>query len=1405
MFKIKKQIAIIMSIVLVLSMMLIPTDTVKAETKANIHYTFETNDPVYGGYNVGDTVTGPAIKVSGASVATIDDVYGRSLKVTTAADATGRTSFYFNQWGNKVAANCYTFESSITFDDQNKEYNLKLISGDWSFQSTVVRFQKNGTIQSRSDGGALVNRGNWTTDTKYTLKLVAYNDTKKYDLFFSQAGSEVVQIAEGMPLSAAQFQGDGFVGYALDPTNDSASSIVYLDDIKITATDEVRPTPTPIPEEESVILRTTTFETDDSDAAIAGTATGSTVVSNILNAVSKSTMTIVDVNDNRWLQVYTPADTAGTLGYPMYASWAADSIYKSYTLETDFILKDTNVDYYLRMINGIWSGVQPDVLCISKDGNIYARSTSTASNGLAARTTWEVDEPFTLKLVVHIDTKSYHLYHTKNGITTKLVNSEPLQDSNYTPGLAAFMLYIKEGAHDEANILVDNIKLSASNTVGTAPVVNPNPGTLMGEFAVIGEPISYYVDPVNGSDSNTGKATDSAFLTLQKAANMTAPGDTVYLMDGTFTAGTGRVVLDITKSGALNQETGEPAYITYMAYPGANPVITSAQGWNIVNISASYIIVDGIEIAGNNQNLTLEDGEAGYNYTVETKDAGLAVDYSDPRITRVNTNGIAINGRNRIGQGLAPLHDIIIRNCVVRDCPGGGIATMEVDAITIENNIVYNNAWYMMYAGSGISLLNSADYYTNTDTYRNIIRNNIVYNNETKVKWEEIRKYSDGNGIIIDYNKNTNNVAAAYTGKTLVENNITYNNGGSGIHSFNSRYVDIINNTAYNNNQSPHLTYPQLFANSSDYCNLFNNIVYSRDLRPGETNYKMTNNGASEYVIYANNIYYGGGVPAVMGPNDVVTDPKFLSLDPQSPDFLKLAPDSPAVDRGTQTLAPNDDIIGVSRPQGAGYDIGAYETSFTSANPLVNNVIDIEAIYATMVFHPKTADIAKGSPTIDGIIDDIWDTTPILDVDQYLGGTITTITSGATAKTRVLWDEDNLYVLYDVTDTLLSKAAVNKWLQDSVELFLDENNGKTTYHEDDDRQYRVNYDNEKSVGMKGNIDEFTSATSIKDDNTGYIVEIKVPFKTIQGEEGTVIGFDAQVNDDSTGTGVRSSIATWSDPDGIGYNNTSKWGVLTFKNTVTVAPTPTPTTGPEPTPTTAPTPTTEPEPTPTTAPTPTTGPTPTSSPTPTTAPTPTPEPVDFTEDELNQITVNGVVAGKITQTTLYAGGTKDYSLTLKTEIPKVIQDKVDKGEVDLEISYESFNDAVASVSEDGLITVLKEGRANVVTLVTLGDEVLRFTTRVTVEKAQIKITQATKKIAVGERVTFKCEVFGFEEKDITWVTTQVAIAVVGRNPGKTSAVVSGRTAGIDYVVARVKDADGKFVRATSTIEVTRKAK
>ncbi len=236
---------------------------------------------------------------------------------------------------------------------------------------------------------------------------------------------------------------------------------------------------------------------------------------------------------------------------------------------------------------------------------------------------------------------------------------------------------------------------------------------------------------------------------------------------------------------------------------------------------------------------------------------------------------------------------------------------------------------------------------------------------------------------------------------------------------------------------------------------------------------------------------------------------------------------------------------GIKTGSSLGLEIIITETGKT---PIVWNTLDYTdkkaVVYGKLSFieQPLSATAYNATITIDGEIDDAWNFIgggvggpEIIDVNKYTMGT-----DGATATARALWDENNIYVLVEVKDSNLSKASANAYEQDTVEIFIDQNNGKTSYYEDDDIQLRVNFDNEVTVtdGRSADIYE----TAAKKTADGYIVEARIPCAIGEFKQGQVIGYDVQINDDN-GEGKRTGIANWSDLSGQGYINTSGFGAL----------------------------------------------------------------------------------------------------------------------------------------------------------------------------------------------------------------------------------------------------------------------
>jgi endo-1,4-beta-xylanase len=210
-------------------------------------------------------------------------------------------------------------------------------------------------------------------------------------------------------------------------------------------------------------------------------------------------------------------------------------------------------------------------------------------------------------------------------------------------------------------------------------------------------------------------------------------------------------------------------------------------------------------------------------------------------------------------------------------------------------------------------------------------------------------------------------------------------------------------------------------------------------------------------------------------------------------------------------------------------------------------ILDPEAYVLANAPEEKIAKEAKasfGTPVIDGSIDSMWNTAAEMKIDTYQ-----TAWQGATGVAKALWDDNNLYVLVQVNDAQLDKASANPWEEDSVEIFLDQNNAKSSSYEDDDGQYRVNFDNEATFSSTRISTGFSSATVIT--GTNYVLEVKIPLSSIEPIANMKLGFDVQINDAKDG--ARQSVAAWNDTSGTGYMDPSVFGVLVLEKIVTETP------------------------------------------------------------------------------------------------------------------------------------------------------------------------------------------------------------------------------------------------------------
>ena len=422
---------------------------------------------------------------------------------------------------------------------------------------------------------------------------------------------------------------------------------------------------------------------------------------------------------------------------------------------------------------------------------------------------------------------------------------------------------------------------------------------------------AFYIS-ARGNDSSDGRTEQTALATPQKAVDAAKPGDIILLMEGTYPSG---------RSQMIFRHGGTPAaWVTVKNYPGQHPLLEN-ETWNCICIGGgskerpstapaiAYIEIRGLHVVGNAK-------------VANTKYPEL-LNQSDPR---TNGNGISVEGRY---EKYTP-HHLRFADNVVENNSGGGIGSGEADWVTIENNVSRDNCWWMIYAASGVSILGAANFDATEGNYKHLVRNNIVSGNQCFMKWKALNRYSDGNGIILDMNKKTQtHPNGHFLGRTLVQSNLSYNNGGGGIHVVGADHVDIINNTTYMNSASPKLEYAEIDGNNSDDVRAFNNILVApiADLAAGEKPEPVNENHRATRLVFSHNIYFGGNIPPIMGDGDRIADPLFVlpSIDPQKADF-RLQPLSPALGNGlTMPFSPIIDLYGKLLPVDRAPDIGAIQ------------------------------------------------------------------------------------------------------------------------------------------------------------------------------------------------------------------------------------------------------------------------------------------------------------------------------------------------------------------------------------------------------------------------------------------------------------------------------------------------
>ena len=394
----------------------------------------------------------------------------------------------------------------------------------------------------------------------------------------------------------------------------------------------------------------------------------------------------------------------------------------------------------------------------------------------------------------------------------------------------------------------------------------------------------YYVDR-NHPGANDGNAgtEDSPWRTIQHAADAAQPGDTIYVKAGTY------------DERAVVRVSGTPAgKITFQALPRRNVLM---QGLYLNG--ADYIHIEGFRITNSLTGWTESSGffvdgdwiDIVDNELFEIKDVAILASWGEDPPTNVYVAdnriysaqmGIVIQGEGWIVENneVERLFRYIDTDCDYLRFFG-------------DNHIIRGNYFH----GTNFNEVGSA----HVDCFQ-IFDNNGEWAHNILVEGNICHDFHQGFMESANYYHNIDHIT--------FRNNVFAHGGAWGICVENIPYVTVENNTFYD------IYYHGVgFRHDSHDNVVVNNIFYDTG-----TSY-WSSDGAS--LSGDNNIIFQSQEPGQAGPHDLIgVDPRLV--DPANNDF-HLQGSSPAVDAGQSLPQVTNDLEGKLRPQGAGYDIGAYE------------------------------------------------------------------------------------------------------------------------------------------------------------------------------------------------------------------------------------------------------------------------------------------------------------------------------------------------------------------------------------------------------------------------------------------------------------------------------------------------
>jgi parallel beta-helix repeat protein len=421
---------------------------------------------------------------------------------------------------------------------------------------------------------------------------------------------------------------------------------------------------------------------------------------------------------------------------------------------------------------------------------------------------------------------------------------------------------------------------------------------------------NYYVNGTNGSNSNTGLNIENAWKTIVYANRHSKAGDTVYVRAGTYEECVEIDPRETTGHGDARK------YWKITNYNGET-VNVSGSGNGFIVFMCSRVWVDGLYFI---------------NGAFVAAGAWKASPYPWPDHIMI-TNNHFYGKQARYGFIQVIGNDHTIAGNIIESTGGGssldhGIYPASGKGVTIRNNTITGAS------GWGIHLYDE----DKGNEYEAVDENGYHRGRIDNVTIEGNTISNCGSGGIVIATQSYDKTQPLIQNVT-VKNNIIYSTNNSAIEvRVVTKNIYIYNNTIYRP-----ITGDKIAIELGECCgkpgpgdkienvHIKNNII---DMSNVSGSYHISKPLSANFIniIVNNNLYVDSPARMRGSISDLklkTGDPKFVSASSRN---FHIQSDSAARDAGLTLSEVTYDKDGVRRPQGSGYDIGAYE--YVSGNPV---------------------------------------------------------------------------------------------------------------------------------------------------------------------------------------------------------------------------------------------------------------------------------------------------------------------------------------------------------------------------------------------------------------------------------------------------------------------------------------